>query len=127
LVREDDFVRDDDVGDVRGDLGGTGKTMDWMKLVLLVALMVVGVVTGVEAGDPERQDMQGARGKERRGQRWSIASLMLMLMDELDDAFVFVVAFNVVVVDWCKSYDRSRCVTDIAAKSTSFDMPMVMM
>jgi hypothetical protein len=25
--------------------------------------------------------------------------LMLMLMDELDDAFVFVVAFNVVVVD----------------------------
>lgn len=69
LVREDDLVRDDDVGDVRGDLGGTGKTMDWMKLVLLVALIVVGVVTGVEAGDPERQDMQGARGKERRGQR----------------------------------------------------------
>lgn len=53
----------------RGDLGGTGKTMDWMKLVLLAALMVVDVVTGVEAGDPERQDMQGARGKERRGQR----------------------------------------------------------
>lgn len=69
LVREDDLAREDDVGDVRGDLGGTGKTMDWMKLVLLVALMVVGVVTGVEAGDPERQDMQGARGKERRGQR----------------------------------------------------------
>lgn len=69
LVREDDLVRDDDVGDVRGDLGGTGKTMDWMKLVLLVALIVVGVVTGVEAGDPERQDMQGAKGKERRGQR----------------------------------------------------------
>ena len=61
--------RGDDLGDVRGDLGGTGKPMDWMKLVLLVALMVVGVVTGVEAGDPERQDMQGARGKERRGQR----------------------------------------------------------
>lgn len=53
----------------RGDLGGTGKTMDWMRLVLLVALTVVGVVAGVEAGDPERQDMQGARGKERRGQR----------------------------------------------------------
>ena len=69
LVREDDLVRDDDVGDVQGDLGGTGKTMDWMKLVLLLALIVVGVVTGVEAGDPERQDMQGARGKERRGQR----------------------------------------------------------
>jgi hypothetical protein len=63
------LVREDDLGDVRGDLGGTGKTMDWMKLVLLVALIVVGVVTGVEAGDPERQDMQGARGKERRGQR----------------------------------------------------------
>jgi hypothetical protein len=28
LVREEDLVRDDDVGDVRGDLGGTGKTMD---------------------------------------------------------------------------------------------------
>lgn len=70
-VREEalEDVREDDLGDVRGDLGGTGKTMDWMKLVLLVALIVVGVVTGVEAGDPERQDMQGARGKERRGQR----------------------------------------------------------
>ena len=63
LVREEGFDEE------RGDLGGTGKTMDWMKLVLLVALIVVGVVTGVEAGDPERQDMQGARGKERRGQR----------------------------------------------------------
>jgi len=67
LVREVDL--EDDFDGVRGDLGGTGKTMDWMKLVLLVALIVVGVVTGVEAGDPERQDMQGARGKERRGQR----------------------------------------------------------
>ena len=70
-VREEalDVVREDELDGERGDLGGTGKTIDWMKLVLLVALIVVGVVTGVEAGDPERQDMQGARGKERRGQR----------------------------------------------------------
>ena len=67
LVREVDL--EDDFDGVRGDLGGTGKTMDWMKLVLLEALIVVGVVVGVETGDPERQDMQGARGKERRGQR----------------------------------------------------------
>lgn len=59
LVREDDFDEE------RGDLGGTGKTMDWMKLVRLT---VFGVV-GEDTGDPERQDMQGARGKERRGQR----------------------------------------------------------
>lgn len=34
-------------------------------------LWVVGV-DGEAAGDPERQDMQGAKGKVRRGQRWSI-------------------------------------------------------
>ena len=61
--------REDDFDGVRGDLGGTGKTIDWMKFVRLVALTVVGVVLGVETGDPERQDMQGARGNERRGQR----------------------------------------------------------
>jgi hypothetical protein len=59
LQREDDFEG------VRGDLGGTGKTMDWMKLERLVAFAVLEVDTG----DPERQDMQGASGKERRGQR----------------------------------------------------------
>ena len=63
------LMLEEDAFGERGDLGGTGKTIDWMKLVLLVALTVVGVVTGVEAGDPERQDMQGARGKDRRGQR----------------------------------------------------------
>jgi hypothetical protein len=36
-----------------------------MKLERLVAFAVLEVDTG----DPERQDMQGARGKERRGQR----------------------------------------------------------
>ena len=51
---------------MRGDLGGTGKTIDWMKLERLV---VLGLVVGAAAGDPERQDMQGAKGKERRGQR----------------------------------------------------------
>lgn len=55
---------------VRGDLGGTGKTADWMKLEEQ-RLVVVGV-EGEAAGDPERQDMQGANGKVRRGQRWSI-------------------------------------------------------
>lgn len=60
LVREEGFDEE------RGDLGGTGKTIDWMKLVRLTAF---GVVVGVDIGDPERQDMQGASGKERRGQR----------------------------------------------------------
>lgn len=60
LVREEGFDEE------RGDLGGIGKTMDWMKLVRLT---VFGVLVGVDTGDPERQDMQGARGKERRGQR----------------------------------------------------------
>ena len=56
---------------MRGDLGGTGKTIDWMKLERLVDLV------GAAAGDPERQDMQGANGKDRRGQRWSIALLVM--------------------------------------------------
>jgi hypothetical protein len=55
---------------VRGDLGGTGKTIDWMKLERLAGF---DLMVGAAAGDPERQDMQGARGKDRRGQRWSIA------------------------------------------------------
>ena len=59
------LLREDDLDEVRGDLGGTGKTMDWMKLERLDALGVVEVATG----EPERQDMQGASGKERRGQR----------------------------------------------------------
>jgi hypothetical protein len=63
------LVREDDFDGVRGHLGGMGKTMDWMKFARLVALSVVGVVLGEATGDPERQDMQGARGKERRGQR----------------------------------------------------------
>jgi len=54
---------------VRGDLGGTGNTMDWMKLERLVDFDLAGAA----AGDPERQDMQGAKGNDRRGQRWSIA------------------------------------------------------
>ena len=56
--------------DVRGDLGGTGKTIDWMKLERL------DLVVGAAAGDPERHDMQGAKGKDRRGQRWSIAVVL---------------------------------------------------
>jgi hypothetical protein len=59
---------------VRGDLGGTGKTIDWMKLERL------DLVVGAAAGDPERQDMQGAKGKSRRGQRWSIAVVLWLLV-----------------------------------------------
>jgi hypothetical protein len=63
---------------VRGDLGGTGKTIDWMKLERLV---VLGLVAGAAAGDPESmQDMQGAKGKDRRGQRWSIAVVLWLLV-----------------------------------------------
>jgi hypothetical protein len=62
---------------VRGDLGGTGKTIDWMKLERLV---VLDFVVGAAAGDPERHDMQGAKGKDRRGQRWSIAVVLWLLV-----------------------------------------------
>lgn len=58
----------DAFAELRGDFGGTGNTADWMKLVRLVDVGVDGDATG----DPERQDMQGASGKDRRGQRWSI-------------------------------------------------------
>lgn len=58
---------------MRGDFGGTGKTIDWMKLERLVVLDLAGAAAG---GDPERQDMQGAKGKDRRGQRWSIALVL---------------------------------------------------
>lgn len=39
-----------------------------MKFVRLVDDGVDGEATG----DPDRHDMQGASGKDRRGQRWSI-------------------------------------------------------
>lgn len=51
--------------EVRGDLGGTGKTMDWIKLERLVVFSWEGMADG----EPERQDMQGANGKDRRGHR----------------------------------------------------------
>jgi hypothetical protein len=42
--------------------------------------VVLDLVVGTAAGDPERQDMQGAKGKERRGQRWSIAVVLWLLV-----------------------------------------------
>jgi hypothetical protein len=46
----------------------------------LERLVVLDLVVGAAADDPERQDMQGAKGKERRGQRWSIAVVLWLLV-----------------------------------------------
>lgn len=46
----------------------------------LERLVVLDFVVGAAAGDPERHDMQGAKGKDRRGQRWSIAVVLWLLV-----------------------------------------------